>query len=655
MEKALLLGTLPELQSKEEGMNVATVFPDKHAYANREVTIDALAAKLADPAEKAAKDDCPLFSLAKFGDKRTEKNCLRSDDNVLSITGITGDCDGEQMPIEHARDALGIYGIKATLYTSPSHRPDAPRWRVVCPLSKEMDKSEHGRLMARLNGVLGGILANESFTLSQSYYYGRVKGTEYQVLRTDGLCIDELPELDDFAVGKEGPRKYEDSTHPPTMRDDDLRALILNGVTGRVYPSMLSLSARMAARLKTADEITAHIGALLNRAAWKSADPITWQERIKALPKMAQTAVEKYAPKRLKPNFITGGILTLARSMPPVRYVARPLLVAGQLGTLTGHPGSGKTTLVAGMFAAWATDRAYGPLEVASDGLLFVVSAEDFDGMRNRIFAEAARLRLTALERVTLDEHLRWVQVVSGATPAEIQAEIAREANGRPVAAIFVDTGPALFPGDDENDNDNLALRDYVRGFLPMASLPGNPVTILAWHPSKGAGPDRLEPRGASAIRGTCDFNLTIHVDDDRRVTIGYTKVRTAHFDALEGTITGIKIEGSDGMTVDVPVMTLEVNDLAARDDTKGTREKILTFLCGVRRDDIRVRDIAAATGLSRSTVGRHLQALANVRPALVTKDALSDCYGLTNAGRERAKRIAEGESKFYANAKDPG
>ena len=44
--------------------------------------------------------------------------------------------------------------------------------------------------------------------------------------------------------------------------------------------------------------------------------------------------------------------------------------------------------------------------------------------------------------------------------------------------------------------------------------------TVLAWHPSKGAAADRLEPRGASAIKGTCDFNLTLWKDDDR-VTLG--------------------------------------------------------------------------------------------------------------------------------------
>jgi hypothetical protein len=634
------------------GMNTATVFGNKYAAEKREVSIDALLAKFADPPVRPRKEACELFSLGRFGEIRSGNDSLRHDGNVLSITGIAGDYDGEQVPIEDARDTLGTYGIKATLYTSPSHKPEAPRWRVVCRLSREMCKQEHGRLMARLNGVLGGILATESFDLSRSYYFGKVKGTEYQVLTIDGLCIDELPELDDLAIGKTGPAKPGNgaAAHAGRMADDDLRDVILGGVAGRIYTSLLTLTARLAGRGKTAEAIVLDLQSLLNRAAWQSADPITWQARVKALPKMAQSAVEKYAPKRPKPNFVTGGILTLARSMPPVRYVARPMLVAGQLGTLTGHPGSGKTTFVAGMFAAWATGRAYGPLDLATDGLLYIVSAEDFDGTRNRIFAEAARLRLTDLERVTLDEHLRWVQVVSGASPAEIQAEIARDATGRPVVAVFVDTGPALFPGDDENDN--VALRDYVRGFLPMAALPGTPVTVLAWHPSKGAGPDRLEPRGASAIKGTCDFNLTIHADDERRVAIAYTKVRTAHFDALEGTITGVTIEAADGRLIDVPVLTLEMGDIAGRGDAKDAREKLLRYMRS--RREAGVRDIAAATGLSKSAVGRHLSHLAASRPPLVAKDAVSDAYSLTKVGRERADRIAD-HGANYAHAKDPG
>jgi hypothetical protein len=46
--------------------------------------------------------------------------------------------------------------LAALIYETPSHSPGKPRWRVVCPTSGDLPPSERERLVARLNGVLGG-------------------------------------------------------------------------------------------------------------------------------------------------------------------------------------------------------------------------------------------------------------------------------------------------------------------------------------------------------------------------------------------------------------------------------------------------------------------------------------------------------------------
>lgn len=346
-----------------------------------------------------------------------------------------------------------------------------------------------------------------------------------------------------------------------------------------------------------------------------------------------------------------GGALTLALRMPDVEYVLLPILTKGQLGTLTGHPGSCKTTLFVGIAAALALDRPFGPLSPEADGLVYIVSAEDFQGTRNRIFAEAVRLQLDGDERIRLDDRMRWVHVESNVGAATIRAEIERDAAGRDVALIFVDTGPALFCGDDENDN--VALRNFVEGFRQMAELPGSPVTVLAWHPNKGATADRLEPRGASAIKGTVDFCLTAWRDDDR-VTLGYTKVRAQHFDPIEGRLSAIDLVAGSGAQFSAPVVTLDIDERAERSDATEAREAILRALYGTHAPPT-VRDLAAAASLSKSAIGRHLQHLSSVKPAMVTKDAITDRYSLTNAGRDRARDIQQQTAKAYANGKDPG
>jgi hypothetical protein len=108
---------------------------------------------------------------------------------------------------EQAIDRLEQLGVRAAVYPSPSSTVDKPRWRVICPLSEQLPPDARAGLIARLNGALGGILAGESFALSQSYYFGALETNDYRVLATwddpdDGKCIDELDELDVLAIGK---------------------------------------------------------------------------------------------------------------------------------------------------------------------------------------------------------------------------------------------------------------------------------------------------------------------------------------------------------------------------------------------------------------------------------------------------------------------
>lgn len=179
-----------------------TVFPDVWASSKQECQTSwaELIGDIEKPSAYPYKAACPLIKLATFGDQRTVHNSLRHDANILAIFGIEGDYDAEAVSMADAAEKLAFAGIEAILYTSPSHTDQAPRWRVLCPLSRKYLPHERQRYVARLNGVLGGILAPESFNLSQSFYYGRVNGSPYATRRVDGRCIDELEELDSIAI-----------------------------------------------------------------------------------------------------------------------------------------------------------------------------------------------------------------------------------------------------------------------------------------------------------------------------------------------------------------------------------------------------------------------------------------------------------------------
>ena len=110
-----------------------------------------------------------------FGDKRSVKNCLRTNENVLHITGIEVEHDEGEITFDTALAVMLKARLRCLLYTSPSYVPASKeRWRILLPLSQNHPPETREKFVARINGLFGGKLAAESFVLSQAYLYGHV-------------------------------------------------------------------------------------------------------------------------------------------------------------------------------------------------------------------------------------------------------------------------------------------------------------------------------------------------------------------------------------------------------------------------------------------------------------------------------------------------
>lgn len=84
-------------------------------------------------------------------------------------------------------------------------------------------------MMSRLNGVLGGVLAPESWTLSQSYYYGSVDGNPaHRVIVVEGMqTLDRADELDEIAIGKpNGSGNHAAASGSPEAEIGDIEAAL---------------------------------------------------------------------------------------------------------------------------------------------------------------------------------------------------------------------------------------------------------------------------------------------------------------------------------------------------------------------------------------------------------------------------------------------
>jgi hypothetical protein len=181
-----------------------TFFADYAAATKHEetLTLHDLADKIVNTSAPT-KVGLPWLKLATFGDSRTAKGSLRHNENLQSCSGLEADYDAERVSFGDAVSLLREARISALVYTSPSHTEAKPRWRVLCGFSEERSPEQRDLYMARLSGLFRGIFAAESWTLSQSHFYGAVNhNPDHRAELIAGTPIDLADHLDAGARGK---------------------------------------------------------------------------------------------------------------------------------------------------------------------------------------------------------------------------------------------------------------------------------------------------------------------------------------------------------------------------------------------------------------------------------------------------------------------
>jgi len=274
-----------------------TFFPNYSATTKSEecLTLAALAERVR-TATAPRKDMLPWLKLARFGNRRTSKGSLRHDANMLAISGVEADYDGERVTVDQACETLEQKGIVAVVYTSPSDTEDAPRWRVLCPLSAELPPARRNHQLGRLNGLLRGILAHESWTLSQSYFFGSVnRNPSHRVEVVDGTPIDQHDDLDVIWLGKPGASKV--AAQVDQLVGNDTREdceLVKRIVTGEgFHVELTALAARYVGRSipgATVEELLR--GIMLSHDLGLRDE--RWLDRYYSIPELVASAVRKY-------------------------------------------------------------------------------------------------------------------------------------------------------------------------------------------------------------------------------------------------------------------------------------------------------------------------------------------------------------------------
>ena len=243
-----------------------TFFPDEAAQSL--LTADLTLPQLADRIAKqtaASKMELPWLKLAIFGNKRSEKNCLRTNANVLQITGIEVEHDAGEISFDTAIAVMRKARIRSLLYTSPSYMPvTKERWRILVPLSQNHPPEMREKFVARINGLFGGKIAPESFMLSQAYLFGHVNNPDHRVEVIDGDFLDLRDDLYAGSIFKDGSRVGDRAAngssngggqqrHHKSRRDDDPEPVDLDKIKAALERHRQRLLLRnMAARWRRA-------------------------------------------------------------------------------------------------------------------------------------------------------------------------------------------------------------------------------------------------------------------------------------------------------------------------------------------------------------------------------------------------------------------
>jgi len=346
-------------------MTGMTVFPDLTGGMCAFYEVDLLQLVIT-PKEADSKVDLPLLKLARFGDMATDKGSLRHDANVVEVTGGEIDYDGEVHGIDYAAQKLREAGIHALLYTSPSHTEDSPRWRCLLPFATPFKgdtaamRSYRAEAVRQAQDALGFEVASESYTLSQSFYFGKVCGGAYRPVEVPGKCIDQLYDLSRSppapnSAPVNGANSGWNMQHSSGV---DVAAAVKQVLNGELlHEPLRSLSSSYAAKGMRKADIIATLRAHLDVSSAKGTE--RWQDRYDDLPRLVASAMTKFGTPIAdhaagNPAVSLGDALRGlckvtkedVRNIKEATHVYHKVFPRGQLIALVGEPNSGKTTVM---------------------------------------------------------------------------------------------------------------------------------------------------------------------------------------------------------------------------------------------------------------------------------------------------------------------
>lgn len=447
-----------------------------------------------------------LIKLATFTGEPNGTGCLRYDVAVVAVTGIEGDYDAGAVTAEEACERLQHHGLLAVVVTTHSHTADFPRWRVFAPLAVDHAPDDCTRLVAGLNGALGGILAGESFTLSQSYYVGPPPQGEYKVLETSGtVCLDQWPELDHCAIYKDAGRSAPADVSAPVpsapgallkellqgeeVHDNSMRLtghLVHKGLDDSTIRLFFEPIATVVAEVRSEERARELMGTELQRMIDGA------RSKGYCEPKVEQSKFEFIRACDMQVN--------------PISWLVNNYFEANTLVVVYGPPGKGKSFVALDVSCCIAAGIDFHGHDVKS-GAVFYIAGEGHNGIARRVGAWAQHHGVSKPARLYLSKApTNLVNATNAARVAEAVQELVNTTGETP-KLIVIDTMARNFVGDENSATD---VGQFVTNVDNMRRR-WDATVLIIHHSGKDS---QRGSRGSSALKGAVDAEYELSRDE---------------------------------------------------------------------------------------------------------------------------------------------
>lgn len=166
-----------------------TAFPSLYTTSGRRVATNwpAVFAKMGRPLSRARKEHVPGWAPCIY-----ERDSRAEDCRALAVTALVCEYDHD-VGLDAAAETWGDwFGF---VYSTFSHKPDAPRLRVILPLSRNVTPEEHGRLWRWAESV-GGAIDRKAKDAKRFWFWPAIApGGVYETRNLCGAILEPDPVL----------------------------------------------------------------------------------------------------------------------------------------------------------------------------------------------------------------------------------------------------------------------------------------------------------------------------------------------------------------------------------------------------------------------------------------------------------------------------